>query len=135
MSRLAASVIPFSSVVGTGVLLQDETGAVTAQLSLLNASTGRTPEEMVAFADHIARAINAGQAERQVTHTKKGTTYDVIASRALFQVSDADDRLPMVEARPIQDGDEVVVYHNEHGTFVRFPDEMVSPRFEEVTQS
>lgn len=132
MPRLAASVIPFSSIVGTGVLLQDETGAVTAQLSLLNASTARTPEEMLAFAERMAAAINAGQPERQVFHPGRGSTYDVIASRALFQVSNPDDRLTMVDARPVQDDDEVVVYRNEHGTFVRFPDEMVSPRFEDV---
>ncbi len=133
--KLTASVIPFSSIVGTGVMLQDETGVVVGQLSLLNAAVGRTPEEMVAFATRIAEAINAGQPERQVTHTKRGSTYDVVASAALFQVSDMDLSLtPNVgrKSRRITDGDPVTVYRNEHGTFVRFPDEMVSPRFEEV---
>lgn len=132
---LKAEVIPFSSIVGTGVMLIDENGAVTAQLALMNASTSRTPEEMLAFAETIARAINAGQPERQVTHTKKGSTYDVVAGRALFQVSDRQDLHGIPKGRIVEDGDPVTVYRNQHGTFVRFPDEMVSPRFEEVTQS
>lgn len=131
--RLTASVIPFSSIVGTGVLLQDETGAVVGQLSLLGAAW-LDKTEQVPLCERIARAINAGQAERQVTHTKKGTTYDVVAGEALFQVSGSPVPGGLKPGRIVEDGDPVTVYRNREGIhFVRFPDEMVSPRFEEVS--
>lgn len=140
--KIRAEVIPFSSVVGGGVILHDEAGRIMGQLMLMNidASAPVIDAELiatyrdryVALCERVAAAINAGQAESQVTHIKKGTTYDVVASKALFQVSNADGDLRIVDARAIQDGDEVTVYRNEHGTFVRFPDEMVLPRFEKV---
>ncbi|WP_273288204.1 hypothetical protein [Methylorubrum populi] len=128
---LRAEPIPYSSVVGAGVLLHDETGKVIGKIALLGVEGGREAQE--ALRDRLVKAISAGQPERQVTHTKRGSTYDVVASAALFQVSDRQDLHGIPKGRIVEDGDPVTVYCNEHGTFVRFPDEMVSPRFEEVT--
>lgn len=132
--KLRAEVIPYSSVVGGGVTLHDETGAVVGQLLL----RGFTPnprgpmpvgdpykEAYVACCERIAAAINAGQAERQVRHVKRDTIYDVLPE-ALFQVSEPTS----TKSRGISDGDPVTVYRNPDGKlFVRFPDEMVAPRF------
>ena len=127
--KITAKVVPYSSVLGSSITLHDETGVVIGQLSLMNVAAGRAAYE--AMAVRIAAAINAGQPERRVHHPGRGATYDVVADAALFQVSRGDMGLdgPM---RLITDGDPVTVYRNEHGTFVRFPDEMVSPHFEEV---
>jgi len=136
MNKVNAKVIPYSSVVGTGLTLHNEKGEVLGQFSFLNNAPGAGPTDMVEFCEAMARAINAGQPERQITHTKKGSTYDVVASRALFQVSNPSEGLFNAsgppKARVVYDGDEVTVYRNEHGTFVRCPDEVVSPRFEDV---
>lgn len=128
--KLTAQAVAFSSVVGSSIMLLNEAGACVGMLGLMNATEARTPEEMTAFAARIAAAINAGQAERQVYHPGQGSTYDVIADKALFQVSTRN--LIEAKSRTIADGDPVTVYRNEHGTFVRFPDEMLPPRFEEV---
>lgn len=129
--KITAQAVAFSSVVGSSIMLLNEAGACVGMLGLMNATEARTPEEMTAFAERIAAAINAGQAERQVRHFKKpDVVYDVIADKALFQVSTRN--LIEAKSRTIADGDPVTVYRNEHGTFVRFPDEMVPPRFEEV---
>lgn len=125
--KITAQPIPYSSVVGAGVLLHDETGKVIGKIALLGVEGGREAQE--ALRDRLMKAISAGQPERQVTHTKRGSTYDIVADRALFQCSRPARRVE------IADGDPVTVYRNEHGTYVRFPEEMVSPRFEEVTQS
>ena len=80
--------------------------------------------------DRIVDAINFASGERRVHHTKRDTDYAVIAGKALFQASNFN---PGCDWRPIIDGDPVTVYRNAHGqTFVRFPDEMASPRFEEI---
>jgi hypothetical protein len=129
--RITARGVPYSSIVGAGVLLADESGAVIGQLAMLNVAGGR--DEAEALRDRAVAAINAGQAERQVRHFKNGRTYDVIAEKALFQISITQVRRHGgAPTRWVSDGDPVTVYRNEHGTFVRFPDEMVAPRFEEV---
>lgn len=132
--KLTAQAVAFSSVVGSSIMLLNEAGACVGMLGLMNATEARTPEEMTAFAERIAAAINAGQAERQVRHAKKGSVYDVAASAALFQVSMQTElgKPGPGKVRLVRDGDPVTVYRNEHGTFVRFPDEMVPPRFEEI---
>ncbi|KQS75081.1 hypothetical protein ASG32_08260 [Methylobacterium sp. Leaf361] len=130
--RITAQAVAFSSVVGSSITLHNEAGAVVGMLGLMNATQARTPEEMTAFAERIAAAINAGQAERQVRHFKNGRTYDVIAEKALFQVSYKTEEMGRANTRAIHDGQPVTVYRNEHGTFVRFPDEMVPPRFKEI---
>ncbi len=53
--RLTAEIKPWSSVVGTGVLLMDESGKCIAQLSLLNVSH---PGD---FASHKALALEISQ--------------------------------------------------------------------------
>lgn len=145
---ITAKIIPYSSVVGSGVTLHDETGAVLGQLALHGFPPPKpeiTPENVrtqveayKAMVDRIARALAIGlpATERQVFHPGRGSTYDVVADAALFQVSApsmGDGKTPFKpRCRVIEDGTPVTVYHNEHGTFVRFPDEMVSPRFEPV---
>lgn len=143
--KIKAEVIPFSSIVGGGVMLLDETGRCIGQLMLMNVrvpgqqqvqdevtvEAGAFRKTYTELAEHVRAALNAYQVERQVTHTKRGTTYDVVAERALFQVSAP----PGLDgpARMIHDGDPVIIYRNPEGMhFVRFPDEMVSPRFEKV---
>lgn len=128
--KLTATPIAYSSVVGAGVMLTNPDGVIVGQLAMLNVTGGRAEQE--AMRDRIVAAINAGQAERQVRHFKNGRTYDVIAEKALFQISHSVEELGRANTRAIHDGEPVTVYRNEHGTFVRFPDEMVAPRFEEV---
>lgn len=131
--KITAIATPFSSVVGTGLVIKDETGAVIAYLPIRGFDLERKLDgreyaiEATKLVERVAAAINAGQFERQISHTKRGTTYDVVASAALFQVSDTTTGV-----REVVDGDPVTVYRNDHGTFVRFPDEVVSPRFEPV---
>lgn len=133
--KITARGVPYSSVVGAGVLLADETGAVVAQLAMLNVAGGR--EEAEAMRDRVVAAINAGGAGEQVRHFKTGATYDVVDAHALFQVSApsmGDGKEPFKpRCRVVEDGAPVTVYRNPEGMhFVRFPDEMVSPRFEKV---
>ena len=130
--KLTAQTVPFSSVVGSSIMLLNEAGACVGMLGLMNATEARTPEEMTAFAERIAAAINAGQAEGRVYHAGRGSTYDVLARKALFQVSYGLQELGRSNTRSIRDGEPVTVYRNEHGTFVRFVDEVVAPRFQEV---
>jgi hypothetical protein len=145
MSKITAQTLAYSSVVGGGVLLFDDTGQVIGQLMLrgLKPSDANRPNtaeqwekdkaEYVAFCDRIATAINAGQPEHQVRHYKRAEPYDVVASEALFQVSDEDEGLPVACGRIVTDGAKVVVYRNPQGMhFVRFPDEMIEPRFKVV---
>lgn len=140
---ITTKIIPYSSIVGSGVTLHDETGAVIGQLALHGFPPPNpviTPENAkaaraayMAMVERIHRALTIGlpATERQVFHPGRGSTYDVVASAASFQVSQPAWGLSGKQ-RIVADGDPVTVYHNEHGTFVRFPDEMVSPRFEKV---
>ncbi len=61
---MRASVIPWSSVVGTGILLKDETGVVAGQLAL-HGVTGCTDENrkaiMMNMAQMVTDAINRDQ--------------------------------------------------------------------------
>ena len=138
MGTLKAEVIAYSSIVGGGVMLMNEKNQMVGHLALLHYDGPINPitPENVATAkkvymetcETVAAAINAGQPERQLKHYKKDTVYDVVAEKALFQVSS-----PNSTTRVVQDGEEVVVYRNPDGMhFVRFPDEVVEPRFTEV---
>lgn len=135
--KITANPVPFSSVVGGGIMLLDESGACIGQLSLRGFPPGSSVsvEELRkasnAMCEQIAAAINGAKVERRVHHAGRDTNYDVLPT-ALFQVSRGDMGLdgPMCLVR---DGDEVVVYRNRDGKhFVRFADEMVEPRFKEI---
>lgn len=63
MTHPRAQVVPFSSVVGSGITLHDpETGKMIGQLAILNTG-GDTPEDrkqrQIAFAEDTAKRINA----------------------------------------------------------------------------
>ncbi|MFC7661666.1 hypothetical protein ACFQWF_00945, partial [Methylorubrum suomiense] len=61
--RVRANPTFYSSVVGAGIMLHDETGAVVGQVAILGVAGGRAEQE--AMRDRLAAAINAGQAEGQ----------------------------------------------------------------------
>lgn len=128
--KITAQGVAFSSVVGCSVMLLNEEGACVGMLGLMQVDGGRAEQE--AMRDRVVAAINNGPTEGRVYHAGRGSTYDVLARKALFQVSYGLKELGRSNTRPIHDGEPVTVYRNEHGTFVRFPDEMVPPRFEDV---
>lgn len=57
--KLTAQVIPFSSVVGTGLMLLNEQGQCIGQLALHNVNAGRAVHEEIVQA--VADAINRGE--------------------------------------------------------------------------
>jgi hypothetical protein len=133
--RITAKPTSYSSVVGAGILLEDANGKILGQLGVIGVGGGRADQE--AMQARLVAAINAGQAESQVRHYKRAEPYDVVASEALFQVSEPDASLVTVmgadAARLVEDGAKVVVYRNPEGMyFVRVPDEVVEPRFTRV---
>lgn len=75
--NLTAKVVPFSSMVGSGVTLHDESGAVVGQLALLNTGPMKddpaNPDEwkrrQIAFAEEVAERINAAATKTTMTET------------------------------------------------------------------
>lgn len=145
MSKITAQVVPYSSIVGGGVMLLNEQGRCIGQLGLMNFSQkvpdGTIPlktykDEYVEMCERIAAAINTGGTPvSQLKHYKSDTVYDVVAEEALFQVSEPHPSASALfgtntKARLVVDQDPVLVYRNPDGKhFVRFPDEVVEPRF------
>ena len=128
--KITAQGVAFSSVVGCSVMLLNEEGACVGMLGLMQVDGGRAEQE--AMRDRVVAAINNGPTEGMIYHAGRGSTYDVLARKALFQVSYGLKELGRSNTRSIRDGEPVTVYRNEHGTFVRFVDEVVAPRFQEV---
>lgn len=60
MRRLRARAIPYSSVVGGGVMLLDETGAVLGQLILLNGGHRFSREQHESICAQVIARINGG---------------------------------------------------------------------------
>lgn len=58
VSHLQAQVVPYSSVVGSGIMLLDEAGRCRGQLALLNIDLGMTKEAHIAVSEMVALAIN-----------------------------------------------------------------------------
>lgn len=57
---LKAKVTPYSSIVGGGLLLTDETGAARFVVSLRGTTAGITKEETEAISSRLASLIEAG---------------------------------------------------------------------------
>ena len=58
--RLRASAIPYSSVVGGGIALKDETGAYVGQLTLLNGGHRFTRDQYESICAQVLTKINTG---------------------------------------------------------------------------
>lgn len=141
--KFTAKVVPFSSITGASITLHNEDGAVIGQLQLRGFHPDPTSPmpvgepyrtAAVALCDRVAIAINAGQPEHQVKHLKRGSTYDVMASAALFQASNTVG-IAGPGAYVLRDGDPVTVYRNNElsMTFVRVPPEVEDrSRFERL---
>ncbi len=56
--KLRAERVPYSSVVGGGVMLLDEGGAVTFQIALIGTRKGISKEQTDAIGDRLVALIN-----------------------------------------------------------------------------